>query len=233
MPEKIQLPECVILLLGTMSDRALAKQSDIGRSTIARERDRRGILAFKAPQIKKPSHKHNKSNSSDTSSKINRHIWKDSEIELLGTASDGDVALVIGCARHQVRYARQARGIPVWKKTKWGQSAMQTLAKKDYPKWFDGDYSRLGKKSDTEVGKDYGVERHAICRLRLSKGIPSFTFSKRWRDDEVQLLGKFSDPEVARMTGRTRSSVKFERMNRRIPGFKLHRGGSDKPVKGS
>ncbi len=80
----------------------------------------------------------------------------------------------------------------------------------------------LGRFSDAEIAKKYGIEKHTIRQIRVQKGIdPNTWYRKRikWDDKMIALLGTDTDNAIAERLGVSHSAVRDKRMKLRIKAF--------------
>src|SRR6185295_11679146 len=90
--EPFRWPKKLVARLGRMPDGEVARLAGISKGTVAKERKRRGIKAFRPP--------------------IEPIEWTQKMTRRLGTASDTTVAQKLGIHSSSVRYKRQLLGIP-------------------------------------------------------------------------------------------------------------------------
>lgn len=96
----LDLPEEFYSKLGKQTDRSLANEYNLKHaSTVTKIRKDKGIPVFKRFN-------------EDFELKGNSFVWKDSDIKLLGTMKDLDVANLLGIGKSTVRRKRSSLGIP-------------------------------------------------------------------------------------------------------------------------
>lgn len=122
------------------------------------------------------------------------------EIEsLLGTMPDSDIAKMVPCSQTTIRYKRESKGIPAFRKFQWTPDLLDLL----------------GKVSDTVVAEKAGISLTTVGKKRISLGIPLHII-----DIPHELLGKVPDREIARRVGCHASHVGNIRQRLGIPAFK-------------
>lgn len=274
MPQKFEWTDEMLALLGTVPDQVIAKQLGIQQTTVRRRRVRLGRDSWRvsaAAAIWTPGAlvQLGKMTDARLASQLGIDVatvrqkrrslgilrgaprghwmWTEEQVSLLGTASDREVAMQVGCSVAQAWHARNKREIPLFRPAPLVDGVIQQLGvvpdaqlaqavgisvsrveaerrrrgipPAKAPRWFDGLVTGLGTQPDSRIAQQYSVSISTVAKLRKARDIPSDTKRRAWRPEELEMLGKFSDAEVARRTGRTRSAVKLERMNRRILGI--------------
>ena len=169
-------------LLGTITDKALARMANIARSSVVNRRNELSIPAFVA-QAKKV-----------------KYTWSEAEIELLGTKSDVDVGESIGKPSRVVRAKRESLDISRFG-LKWTEdivSMLGTVYDKDVAaasgfsmtsierkrrslnippfnavKWDESKIALLGTMSDSKVANVLGISSFPVYQKRKALGIPA------------------------------------------------------------
>lgn len=214
--------------LGEISDAKLAEKLGVTRAIVYRQRTQRQIPSDKSKSKVLPG----------THSKIN---WS---AQPLGQVTDTAIAAAVGCSREYVRLMRNARGIPVYKKTipegleeLLGTCPDSSLVQqfdvtitdirhwrkeRDIPIFSKVDWNSVpyGTATDAALAKRYGVALGTMQGHRWRRGIPPYrTRSRRHPeiDWDEQPLGIESDMEISRRLNISVSSVCRERKKRGIP----------------
>ncbi|WP_280568221.1 hypothetical protein [Chromohalobacter sp. 296-RDG] len=113
--------------------------------------------------------------------------WAPEEDQLLGTASDADIARKIGATQPQVKSRRTQLGIPSFT----GVSPKKIILP-------DEAVALLGKASDDNIAIRYGASKSSIQRMRYELGIPAFrdtTLSLKTRSMPWEDVKHLSQPE--------------------------------------
>lgn len=95
-------------------------------------------------------------------------LWADSEIALLGTATDKAVAQEIGRSEDATRKKRRQLGIPACRAVATGNQA----AKRP---WTMAELALLGAAADCEIAKRLGRSIAAVRAKRIRMEIESYT----------------------------------------------------------
>lgn len=187
-PKSKSLPAAAIRELGKTPDTQVAKKFKVPLVEVARQRRERGI----------PNHRH--------------CFWTTDRIALLGTASDAEVAGMIGVTKSAVFSKRVSLGI-----------APVTGAQSErVHKWTASQERKLGTVSDNALAEKFGISTTVVNARRLSMGIaPARTMALRkpWTKKELALLGKHADNYVSISTGRGRRHVRSKRVALGIAPF--------------
>ena len=128
--------------------------------------------------------------------------WKEPEIRLLGTASDGELAKHTGRSVHSVENKRRKLGI----KPAFDHS------------WTPEEEAMIGKVPDAEAARRLGRSLKAVQHRRIALGMAFFRVEKRraWSAQEGALLGTDTDAAIAKKLGRTTRSVAIRRRQKSI-----------------
>jgi hypothetical protein len=133
------------------------------------------------------------------------HQWKDEEIALLGTDTDGAIARRLGLAKKRVSWKRAQLGIPSF------------VPRPE--RWTEHEIASLGTAADPEVARKLGKSVEAVCQTRRRLGIPPAPAVSGWTEDEIALLGTDTDGKVAAAIGRSASAVTDKRRRLKIRAF--------------
>jgi hypothetical protein len=219
-------------LLGTRSDKEIAKLLDRGIAVVLQRRHRLGI----------------------PSAIWRRRKWTPAEDRLLGTAPDAVLARKLGCARGAVQLRRSKLGIArfasPWAWTpeedrllgtqpdrKLACRLGRTLAavqvrrmRRRIPsalpaarRWTAREDALLGTKTDAEVGRLLGRgtagvrRRRRLLHIRLTQWRNGNTIARKWTEAELDLLGRLPDSDVAERLGRSVNSVMVKRLSLQRP----------------
>jgi len=141
----------------------------------------------------------------------NRHHWKRSEIELLGTMTDKELAKKLRIKLQRVYYERKLRGIkPVVK------------YKKD---WTPEEDALIAAMSDEEVVNKIGFITLTTVRRRRKKlkvaapNNPKPLAERQWKLSEIALLGTMTDKALAPQLDVPYHRISNERRRRKIARF--------------
>ena len=151
-----------------MPDAQIARLLKKSPETISRARKMLGIAAWRRPPTFPAEH-----------------------ANLLGTASDIEIAERLGVSVSTVWHARNSRGIP-------------TFGVHLTPQQIE----LIGTMSDHALAKRLGCLSSLVASTRERLGIPAFQTQKRWTPQERALLGTMSAREVAARVGRSISAVR-------------------------
>jgi hypothetical protein len=136
-----------------------------------------------------------------------RHrMWQPAEDQMLGTASDEELAVRLRRSPGAVRSRRRALGID--------------LQAPRNPMWTRTEEKLLGTASDAEVARLLGRGERGVQIRRQALGIrkhAGVAKARPWKASEDALLGVKPDREVARLLKRPLSSVQIRRHLKGIP----------------
>jgi hypothetical protein len=224
----VEWTEEMIALLGEASDRQVAEELGVSKSSVAYKRTSLGIQAYGEAR-RKPD-----------------RFWTAKRISLLGTARDLEVARRLRVSRARVAYQRRVRGIPpfvprrpriVWTEAMvalMGRVADAEIARRfgigeDAVRWErhrrgieplkddswtvsrDPGLRDLLRLQTAEVGAKTGLNEKTIRRLRHDLGVPQPGRATAWTPEARALLGVVDDDEVARRLGLKVDTVRLER----------------------
>lgn len=207
-----------VALLGTDTDKEVARRLGISRPCVTGERRRRGIEPFTAPAAKV--------------------VWTPAMVRHLGKISDRRVAAKFGIDEGTVRKERNRRGIPPLKTDSW-----KVLRKPELRKllrlqtnevvrrtglnektvrrlrsdlgmrqpgkatvWTPEALRCLGRVPDEELAARLGLSVHTVRLKRNQMGI-RFRLNRPWAEAEEDLVRRLSIEEAAAATGRTRIAI--------------------------
>src|SRR5215210_2330588 len=199
-PECLAWPAELAALLGKMSDRQVARKTGVSSSTVAIERKRRGIAAYRPKR-----------------SPID---WTPDMIALLGTASDKTVARFLGIPCHCIVDKRRILRIPGFYSS--GRHREQGFS------WAAEAISFLGQKPDWKIAEQLGISTSTVMRKRRRLGIRAFKPQSRrikWTDEMLGLLGEITDTEMADRYSISEAAVEGRRKRLGIPAFVFRKGG--------
>lgn len=192
---RLAWPKKLAALLGRIPDKDLARRAGVAESTVATERQRRGIEACYA--------------------KRDPIRWTPEMIERLGTASDREVAEELRIPRGCVRLKRTVLGIPPFFPT---PAHVRPLT----AKWTPKNLALLGKVTDKELARRMKVSYTTVNVKRRQLGIPPYRPPARrieWTEEMLALLGKVYDSTVAKRYGISKISVFWKRTELGIPPY--------------
>ncbi len=211
-----------VVLLGTTSDKKLARRLGILPDRVGYQRRKRGIPPFDPgpPKV----------------------VWTAAVIRQLGRISDYQIAKQLGVSRGTVGRERQRHGIPpvtryrqvlrnpelrrllrlqtgeVVKRVGLPQSTVRRLRADlgmrqpgKITVWTPKALRDLGHVPDEVLAARLGLKPATVQLKRLQLGI-KFRPARRWTKEEDDLVRSFPLAEVARRTGRTPASVKSRRV---------------------
>ncbi|HTB85840.1 MAG TPA: hypothetical protein VK742_19505 [Candidatus Sulfotelmatobacter sp.] len=181
-------------------------------------------------------------------------LWKSSEVKLLGTAADEEVARKLGRSVNSVKIKRTRLGITGVSKLWLSADEIELLGKQPDAElaarfgrtlksiqywrvklgrtyyasgsrdWTAHELKLLGRYSDAELARRFKRTEKAIQTKRVEVGILRKS-AKRWSAEEIELLGKISDEALARQTHRSLVSVQMKRRNLKIaPKIEIREG---------
>lgn len=142
-------PEGDLAKLGKYTDKVTAEMIGRTRQAVSNMRNSRGIPVVQAKT----------------------RTLSPEQVALLGTMPDKEVAKRLGCHFMSVLRWRQARGIPGWRWAVNGGSPWNTNSRSRYP-WTAQQLAQLGKISDGEMHRRYGMSMGTIGFKRRQLGIP-------------------------------------------------------------
>jgi DNA-binding CsgD family transcriptional regulator len=234
-----------LALLGTMSDRAVAKELGISAGSVILKRQTLKIPPFKPPT--RPLE------------------WTEEMLALLGQVSDSQIAYLYGISEKTVGGKRMRLGIPgvvaagavvstpeliellplpaieIQRLTGLSQKTIRDLRRKHGIEmgrhWSPKLLARLGKEHDKSIARGLGVSESVVRKKRKSLGVQSFRRTRgtrrrvavrrvpvkakfRWPAKLVARLGKVPDGKIARLAGISKERVARERKRRGIEAFR-------------
>lgn len=190
LPTKFRWPDWAVAELGKSTDAALARRLGIHYSTVAAERQRRGI----PPAVKRAPIE-----------------WTPEMIARLGTDSDRAVAEALGISPAVVGKKRTELGIePARRRTGRSRRAPSF--------WTPEREALLGTDSDQNIADRLGIPQHRAAYRRRCLGIPAFRPRHRidWKPIDPY-LGKYPDQQIADRFGLFPPSVYRRRIKLGIP----------------
>jgi len=201
------LPEH-LALLGKVSDRIA---SQITGHPISSVRAKRIGLGRTEPGAKHPSRRQTRAAFAVTTKpKVFGVRWSPQEDRLLGSMSDGALALKLGRSVEAVSMRRVRLRI--------------SLAQPIVKSWDDEEVRLLGKLTDKEVSELTGRSRVGVAIMRRKLGIPVVRgMAEPWTAEEDRLLGTATDAVVARKLGRSVLGVSKRRMRLCVVASSLRR----------
>lgn len=171
--------------LGRMPDAQLAELAGVHPETVATERRRRGIPAFRGRRA--------------------RVEWTPEMIARLGKASDRDVAAELDLHHGSVFRKRRLLGIPPYQEPK--------VEDQGYA-WPPHAVAMLGTASDRDVAEELGISFTSVAMKRKLLQIPPFQAPNEqieWTQEMVAQLGVAPDRAVAARFGLGTKSVSRKR----------------------
>ena len=140
----------LISMLGKVPDAEVARAGDMNILTVNKKRRSLGINCYAR-----------KSKS--------WHYWTKKEIALLGTMSDGDVALKIGQKKASVAWKRGKLKIPPF-----GEAYANKRPPKPLDSWTRKQISVLGTMTDARAARKLDLAHSTVHKKRVSLSIPPF-----------------------------------------------------------
>ena len=128
---------------------------------------------------------------------------------MLGSASDGEVAELLGLPKHCVRYKRRCLQIPPAREASPSSSG----------RWSQRRVALVGTAPDPEIARRLGVHPGSVAYQRRKRGVPPFRPRPKRHPVTAELvaaLGRASDNSVARRFGVSVPLVTRERERRAI-----------------
>jgi hypothetical protein len=179
-------PRKLLRKLGKIPDHEIARRAGVMPRTVAEERRRRGIAAYRV---------------------CNRGAeWTPEMLAELGTDSDANVGRALGLADYVVKRKRRMLGIAAY----YPPPHPRLNA---FP-WTAEAVALLGKMTDHDAARALGVSAAWVNVKRRELGIPAFGGTPRviqWSEEMLGLLGRVADSEVARRFGVPWAIVKSKR----------------------
>jgi hypothetical protein len=227
-----------LALLGKMSDPEVAERLEISAGVVAKKRWRLRIPPFRpaAPLVQ----------------------WTTDMLDLLGKVPDGQVARLYSISVASVIRQRNRLGIrgfidcgkvvptpelvqllrenstEVRRRTGLCWLTIRQLRAKlgiTAPEpWTLEALARLGRESDTCIGRDIGLSPSVVRKKRLDLHIRAFRPPRRWQPEEFAMLGTAPDEEIARRLGRSTDCVQRRRRKLRIPQARFP-ANSERPLR--
>ncbi len=218
-----------IALLGTASDKKIAKRIGRSYSTVQSIRNLRGIERF-GGSIRRWTKREDaivrKESASAAVIKTGRSLaavmgrrhrfgmgatawWKPSEVKLLGTASDESLAARFGRPVSAVRGKRESL-------------SLEKFSTQRRP-WTKAEDKLVRRLAAADVVAKTDRTLLAVYMRRVALGIQGEA-GQQWTKKEIALMGKLSDAQVAARVGRTKESVARKRVIlgiRRVGGQNL------------
>jgi hypothetical protein len=231
-PTRHTWTEKELVLLGTMSDGAVARKLNIPVKQVTHHRrkldiapfDRKGKVRWTKDRIeqlgKTPDHElarnwkipqrevtKKRESLSIAACKHNTRVWTKNELKLLGSKPDTEIALELGLSPTLVSKKRSELGVPPFKSS----------APFD---WKPSIVSRLGTIPDDELAMEIGVSYQFVAEKRTQLGIPALRRSSlKWTKAVIQRLGNEPDPGIARDLGCSIALVLLKRKELGIAAF--------------
>lgn len=234
-PNAFSWPPRFARLLGTVTDRELAKRAGLCIRAVSDERRRRKIPPFQ--------------------SQGNDVRWTRRMIARLGHSPDSVVAAKLGIGRSSVAYKRRVLGIAPFKRGttpvfRWPGWALRLLGKVSDAalaerlgvsatlvqtrrnalrispfvpatrpvKWTPKMLAALDKSPDRAVARRFRITVMAVVRKRVELGKRRGLSSRRWSTQEREILGQYTDAAVSRKLGVNYHAVRYMRRRLRIAG---------------
>jgi hypothetical protein len=205
-----------IALLGTASDREIAKKLEIFPEKVHLKRRELSIQPFNAP--------------------IDKIVWTEEMIRSLGKIPDIKFVKIFPMTLFSVYRKRKELGIApynemtkkvvrdyelkkllqlsnreVIENTKLSKSTILKLRREfliPAPnnrrwRWTSEIIDRLGKESDEKIAKTMSITSASVCYIRRAMGIRAYCQKKPWSKDEITLLGTETDKKVSEQLNRS------------------------------
>lgn len=188
-PSRRRWKSAEVALLGRRPDVAIARRLGISPGTVAAERRRRGLPAYRA---RPPSE------------------WTRAALALLGTASDRDVARRLRVSEGAVRAKRRQLDIEACFPAR--------IRSREDPFWTPAREALLGTASDAAIGRRLHLPHHRVAHRRQKLGIPAHRPRPRhpWARVDPH-LGQAPDATLAARFGMHEETVRRRRLKLRIP----------------
>lgn len=183
------LPPDAIVLIGKIPDKHIADRFKISRASIRLYRAFHsiGLAEYIVPTM---------------------HTWKEKELELLGTMSDGALARKLNIPRVQVCHQRRRLDIA-------------PFDRKGTIRWTKDIIDQLGQQPDQELARRWKIPQRDVTKKRESLGIAECKSAARhWSKKELKLLGTMLDTELAEQLGISATLVGKKRAELKIPALK-------------
>lgn len=182
-----------IEMLGTDSDAAVARELGLHYASVKYKRQLLGIPPFHPKR--RPS--------------AAGYPWTPEEVALLGTMSDGAVAMELGITKGMVTWKRTRAGIPPFR------------AKRRVYQWTEAKLSLLGKMPDREVARISGFSVSSVQRKRTALGLaPGGKVGAVVPTPELVELLHQKSVEVNRQTGLSPTTIRVLRQKLGIQRFR-------------
>jgi hypothetical protein len=201
-----------LALLGTMTDREVARRIGVSTTTVANKRSQLGIPAFmpRPPRIE----------------------WTAEKIERLGKLTDSQVAREMGVCTLSVRSKRQALGIAASRESRAISRNASAADLLGLPTREIVRATGLDEATIRRLREDLGIDEPVVAVLRrltrrrasrsgsATRGresdgaagqAPTGRRGCRWLAEEIALLGSVPDVEIAALLGRSTSAVTVTR----------------------
>lgn len=216
-------PETVALL-GTQSERQIAKRLGISAASVHNKRRELGIRSYRPPQ--------------------ERITWTAEMLALLGAVPDRVIARRFQMTNESVKHKRDELGLAPHQqksrtiartrvlatilklpnrelRSRYGigkGTALKLRREFGLPtpdarngRWTPERRARLGKEPDARLAQEMGLTPGAISDKRRRLGIVPHVGRRRWDEEELALFGKLTDGEIAAQTGRALNAVHLKR----------------------
>jgi hypothetical protein len=131
--------------------------------------------------------------------------WTLSELKLLGTRPDAEIAKLTKRTVLGVTLRRRRLKIPTFGST--------------FRRWTKAEDQLLGKLRDEELAKKLNRPISGIRQRRRKRGLRLPDAPKPWTRKEERVLGKHSDSQTAKLLGRTHHEIYHRRIKLRISPF--------------
>ncbi|XJC72764.1 hypothetical protein ACHFCA_17345 [Delftia tsuruhatensis] len=169
--------------------------------------------------------------------------WSEKDVELLGTASDVEIAKILDCAPHHVWRARKKFGISRWESSGITNRSRGVRQEWLSRQWSDDEIKLFGTASDKEIAERLGCKKHHVFRARKKLGITgwkgggagggalqSATLSVRGERDREK-LGEKPDPEAGGEYALPALQVRKLSRSKGSPRFSAERPWKDEEVR--
>lgn len=213
-----------LALLGTQSERQIAKRLGISAATVHNKRRDLGITSYRPPQ--------------------ERIAWTAEMLALLGAVPDRTIARRFKMTNESVKHKRDELGLaPHQQKSRMivrtrALAAILKLPNRELRarygigkgtalklrrefgiptpdarnhRWTPERLSRLGTEPDARLAHEMGLTPGAVSDKRRRLGIAPHVGRRRWEAAELALFGKLTNREIAAQTGRALNAVHLKR----------------------
>lgn len=208
---RIQHDEEFIAVLGKIPDSECAKKFGYSYSKVAYIRKKLGIKAYRGPR--KPRVVNQKPRKPykprDPNKPRKKKEYPEELINMLGKASDDEIAKKFGYSGSGIALIRKKMGIPSFSNTKFPKEKREEML------------SMLGKFPDSEIAEKFGISLEVVAwnRRKLKINLLRSGIKKEDESMILELLGRISDLKIAKKTGYSVYTIKKFREQHKINPF--------------